>query len=363
MERLEKNGKMEETEMNCIKEKKQRLLSLFQQGHNSVLQQRTEIRQKAIELGNLLIEKISPLYIQFKEHGRKCSALFAFWNEYMEMVWLLLNFIHGDRDASWLLHLETFRAMLPYDRAFHHLNYFRWGTVYLTDMKMLQEVAPTVHRDFTENRAHAVSTSSFVSSFNSVSPDMALEQTVNRDSKTKGGIVGVTGMEGTRDRWALTAHMMAAATASFKVMSGTSASSSCHKELGSQRIERDENDVNNIIQCIETKLVNPFDISQYEGEKMPLINIATGTVVSSEVSESLLSAKEQGEKAMGKFVQARLISDKENFWDPLKKINIKTFQSLNKPIKSSKGKQALKTINLDRQVYSRLLVVPTVTLI
>ena len=126
---------MEETEMNCIKEKKQRLLSLFQQGHNSVLQQRTEIRQKAIELGNLLIEKISPLYIQFKEHGCKCSALFAFWNEYMEMVWSLLNFIHGDRDANWLLHLETFSAMLPYDRAFDHLNYFRWGTVYLTELR------------------------------------------------------------------------------------------------------------------------------------------------------------------------------------------------------------------------------------
>lgn len=216
MEWLEKNRKMEETEMNSIKEKKQRLLSLFQQGYNSALQQRTEIRQKAIELGNLLIEKIGPLYIQFKEHGCKCSALFAFWNEYMEMVWLLLNFIHSDRDASWLLHLETFHAMLPYDRAFDHLNYFRWGTVYLTDMTMLQEVAPTVHREFTENRAHAVSTSSFVSSFNSVSPDMALEKTVNRDSKTKGGIVGVTGMEGTRDRWALIAHMMVAATASFQ---------------------------------------------------------------------------------------------------------------------------------------------------
>ena len=124
----------------------------------------------------------------------------------------------------------------------------------------VQEVAPTGHREFTENRAHAISTSSSESSFNSVSPDMALEQTVNRDYKTKGGIVEGTGMEGTRDRWALTAHMMAAATASFKVMSGTSAGSSFHKELGSQRIERDENDVNNIIQCIETKLVNPFDI-------------------------------------------------------------------------------------------------------
>ena len=122
--------------------------------------------------------------------------------------------------------------MLPYDRAFDDLNYFRWGTVHLTDMKMVQEVAPTVHREFTENRAHAVSTSSSESSFNFVSPDMALEQTVNRDSKTKGGIDGGTGMENTRDRWAITAHMMAAATASFKVMSGTSGGSSFHRELG-----------------------------------------------------------------------------------------------------------------------------------
>ena len=91
-------------------------------------------------------------------------------------------------------------------------------------------------------------------------------------------------MEGTRDRWAFIAHMMAAATASFKVMSGTSAGSNFHKELGSQRIERDENDVNNIIQCIEPKLVNPFDIGQYEGEKITLIKIATGTVALSEVS-------------------------------------------------------------------------------
>ena len=55
MEWLEKNRKMDEKEMNCIKEKKQKLFSLFQQGHASVLKQRTEIRQKAIKLGNLFI--------------------------------------------------------------------------------------------------------------------------------------------------------------------------------------------------------------------------------------------------------------------------------------------------------------------
>ena len=69
---------MDEKEMNGIKEKKQKLVSLFQQGHSTVLKQRTEIRQKTIEFGNLLIYKISPLYIQFKEHGCTWSALLHF---------------------------------------------------------------------------------------------------------------------------------------------------------------------------------------------------------------------------------------------------------------------------------------------
>ena len=69
---------MDEKEMNGIKEKKQKLVSLFQQGHSTVLKQRTEIRQKTIEFGNLLIYKISPLYIQFKEHGCAWSALLHF---------------------------------------------------------------------------------------------------------------------------------------------------------------------------------------------------------------------------------------------------------------------------------------------
>ena len=86
-----------------------------------------------------------------------------------------------------------------------------------------------MHQEFTENRAHSVSKSSSESS-----SDMELEQTVNRDSKTKEEIVGGTGMEGARDGLAPTVHTMAAATESFKFMSGTSAGSSFHKELGSQ---------------------------------------------------------------------------------------------------------------------------------
>ena len=42
--------------MNCIREKKQKLLSLFQQGHSSVLQQQKS--DKAIELHKLLMRRL-----------------------------------------------------------------------------------------------------------------------------------------------------------------------------------------------------------------------------------------------------------------------------------------------------------------
>jgi hypothetical protein len=98
----------------------------------------------AAELGTSL-EKFKPLYNEYKALGRRSSETFHFWDEYLEMVWLLLDFVHADRGSNWNLHLETFTDMLPYDRAFDHQNYFRWGTVYISDMRML----PTTTLQFT----------------------------------------------------------------------------------------------------------------------------------------------------------------------------------------------------------------------
>lgn len=55
---------------------------------------------------------------------------------------------------------------------------------------------------------------------------------MNRDFKIKGGIVGVIGMEGIRDRWVFIVYMMVVVIVFFKVMSGILVSLSCYKELG-----------------------------------------------------------------------------------------------------------------------------------
>ena len=101
------------------------------------------------------------------------------------MVFLLLDFLAAERDSDWNTHLETFQEMLFYDRAFDHYKYLSWGLIYLCDMLDLPTTHPYLHESFM-NGLHTVSRSEIDSSFNCVSTDMALEQSLNKDTKAKG---------------------------------------------------------------------------------------------------------------------------------------------------------------------------------
>ena len=79
----------------------------------------------------------------------------------------------------------------------------RWLPIYLADMQLLPTHAPEVYEEFL-NGNHPVSRSS--QPFSQVWTDMALEQTINLDSKTRGGIVGLTQNASALDRWFITRH-------------------------------------------------------------------------------------------------------------------------------------------------------------
>ena len=101
------------------------------------------------------------------------------------MVMILLNSIEAERDSNWQLHLDSFKSMLSYDKAFDHYKYFAWGIIYLADMEILPQKYPEVYNQFLAGK-HTVSRAKDDSAFNTVATDMALEQNLNRDSKTKG---------------------------------------------------------------------------------------------------------------------------------------------------------------------------------
>ena len=177
------------------------------------------------------MEPLTSLLAVFRSEGRKKSKVFSFWDDYIEMVLLLLQFIKAERTGNWKLHLSATAAMIPHFLSMDRVNYARWLPVYLSDMNSLQENHPYVHQEFMDGN-HSVSRSK--QPFAQVWPDMAQEQSINLDSKSKGGIVGLSTKEDAVERWFLTSHERATAVQAVKEMCGIE---NCdrigtHKEAG-----------------------------------------------------------------------------------------------------------------------------------
>ena len=224
--------------------------------------------------------------------------LFKFWDKYIEMVLLLLKFIRAEREGDWEQHLKVTTKMIPYFFAMDRLNYSRWLPVCTMDMRHLQKTALDVYNEFVRGN-HTVSRSTS-QSFNQVWTDMALEQSVNLDSKTKGGIIGISQRPGALQKWFLTAHeRTATTTATKRILDMDESTWSTHKESSRVRVQRDEGDINKVIHTLKTVMSNPFD-EDANGEDMPLMNIAAGVVMPEEMSKQLLDSSSSSSSSLFK---------------------------------------------------------------
>ena len=134
---------------------------------------------------------------------------------------------------------------------------------------------------------------------------MALEQSINLDSKSKRGTVGISRREDAVERWFLTSHELAAVTHSLKEMSGLENYErvGTHKEAAAARMKRDQEDIDRLVSSFNL-LTNPFDIldDRDASEKLSLLNIATGVVLPEQASDRLLDATEMGKRSMGDYL-------------------------------------------------------------
>ena len=125
-----------------------------------------------------------------KQVCMRVEQLLFFWKG-----WLYFNgpdtssLNKAERTGDWLLHLSATTDMAPHFFSMDHPNYSRMLPVYLSDMNLLSETHPAVHDEFIGGN-HTISQST--QPFSIVWTDMALEQSKNLDSKTKGRIIGIS---------------------------------------------------------------------------------------------------------------------------------------------------------------------------
>ena len=88
------------------------------------------------ELLNSFLGLSGDLFKDFKEAENKT---FFYWHRFIEMVRLAKDLVRADREGNWHLHLQSVEAILPYFAAFDSINYLRWCSLYLEDMKKLPD--------------------------------------------------------------------------------------------------------------------------------------------------------------------------------------------------------------------------------
>ncbi|KAJ8021223.1 hypothetical protein HOLleu_38359 [Holothuria leucospilota] len=157
------------------------------------------------------------------------------------MVQLLLHFIRATREGNWELHLSSTRSMIPWYFAYDRVNYARYLPAYWLEMCSLQKDHPAIYAEFRDGKF--VAQRQRQHPFSQVACDQVIEQTVNRDSKTKGGLVGFSVNKGAVHRWILSQHERAAITKECLAMAGNEPSSGQKKHLDESRMKQDERDV------------------------------------------------------------------------------------------------------------------------
>ncbi len=152
-----------------------------------------------------------------KEQKIKESETYKYWDGFIKLVYLLKDIIRADREGNWKLHLHTVQQILPIFAAFDCTNYLRWCSIYLEDMRKLEDMYPEVYREFMRGNFVVKRT---LGLFKAVGVDMALEQTINRSQKSAGGIIGSTRKKEFVAQWELIYHEMLAVSNLYRELSG-----------------------------------------------------------------------------------------------------------------------------------------------
>ncbi len=240
--------------------------------------------------------------------------------------------------------------VMPWFSAAGRTNYGKYMPVYVAEMKALEHEQPEAYT-FMQQGGFVVRRSEH-RSFNCVATDQALEQTINREGKNQGGVVGFTLRKGALTRWLMTRHVTTAYVDAMKELCDTDDQSpKAHKEHGASRMDRDERHIHKIMEAVE-KRQNPFDLDSIPEE---LINIASGQVASEKFAKDLSSFLQDGAKQNAIFIEQRLAKSKrtKSFWEPEKRNQCATF----KDMKTSVGVISRK-VHMDSDVlFRRLLAV------
>ena len=179
-----------------------------------------------------------------------------------------------------------------------------------------QNKFPTIYQEFQHGN---FSTWHTKGKFNMLPLDQVIEQTINKDRKRPGVIIGISTSQGSIQRWVLSSHNTATLIADLRKSLNRDTADSTTKYLNSKRIRFDENAVN---KCYE--LINSWT-KPFTGTSN-IFCLSSGMVSCYEVQHDLLEAQKIGQACLETFITERIETNNIDFYAPIKKNCLHTFE-------------------------------------
>ena len=200
-------------------------------------------------------------------------------------------------------------------------------------MATLETKAPPVYDEFLKGR-FTVKRSDVP--FTSVATDQALEQTINRTSKSAGGIIGTTKKKEAVAAWDMTFHELLSICNFFREITyiDTDSDFEIHHEYSNASIKNSESAVAKILCYIEDKKINLF-----KSGSQPLRNIVTEQLVHSDIVPEILNIFEKGIERYEKFREERFVNRNKHLSAVIPRANLPDFKTLPKSDEPKTGKK------------------------
>ena len=181
--------------------------------------------------------------------------------------------------------------------------------------------------------------------FNSVRTDMCLEQTINRSSKGKGGVVGETKRKDFFTLWNLIYHERLTVNNLWRNLSDADFDKReqlVHHKFSASEIAREEQIISNVVKFIISH-ENPVSFCS----ESRLHHLITQEILGEDISQDLLNIFLTGEDLFKEFRKKRFLERSEKVSDTIHRNNFKTFDSSHADQKKPTSLKTAKNTKMD----------------
>ena len=251
------------------------------------------------------------------------SQMCKYLNNILYIANLLQDLICADRTGDWEKHLRTVEKLLSIFQQRHSINYLRYDSLYLEKMRQLSDEFPEIYDHFKNVEFVAKGKPS---TFNAVSPDMKLEQTIQRSKKSQSGIIGQARQNSYVTEWELVYHKILNISNLFHGITSSRLSfreTDLHHELGGS-ISTLLNESTRKVTTFLAERGNPYLVTSSSITK--LHHFTTGQCVNENDANRTISIIEDGNKQYVKSREKRFVKKEKKLSDTIKKNILSSFE-------------------------------------